>query len=225
MTLLIGSCISKILLIYAPPNINKSTWWLSNIPRMSHDIILGDFNFVENPRRDRISSLSTGVSNKVLQRFQRKMTPYLDAAISCSNAQMTFRNKARIDRIYLKNHLQATSFEIIPNVISHDHDVLVCEWKFKSQIDPPWRIEPWVFKDPVACENLEKAVNMVPIPDPSPNQFDRWETFKNNLTNATKTCQSSEKRRQRKIFLNTRNRARFQSPREANATIKRQFNT
>ena len=213
----------SIFALYAPTNLGKLEWWNPIIPALKHDIILGDFNFVENPTRDRVASTNIGISKPLLSKFQKQIQNYTDPAVELEDLSMTFKNKARIDRFYIKSNLVISDYKIFPNIFNYDHDVLFAEWDYPKPAPPAiWKLEPWVFQDLIARENLECIIANTMVPELE-DKFEAWKLFKETLIENLKICQHKEKIRQRKLFLDTSMRSKHSVPRKRKKAIQKQF--
>lgn len=70
------------LCLYAPSNSTEKTdWWEKNLRSFkNYQMILGDFNFVDIPERDRINSTNLGITNSLLNEFQNSTRHLNDCA-------------------------------------------------------------------------------------------------------------------------------------------------
>ena len=90
-------------------------------------MLLGDFNFVEVPQRDRANSESFGVTQQILTQFQKATTHLNDCAELCGEFKMTYRDLSRIDRVYIGNTFTCKRLFVLNNLLSKDHNLLFFE--------------------------------------------------------------------------------------------------
>src|SRR3990167_1949381 len=124
------SVVLNSLIIYGhADHIDSKEWW-EKLNIHQYDMVLGDFNVVLDPRRDRINYKSN-LKTKTMNFLRTKLATFEDLAVTAEDLQMTYYCKSkpcsRLDRIYLKKTQMELflGYQVIPNENFKDHQLIL----------------------------------------------------------------------------------------------------
>jgi hypothetical protein len=177
-----------------------ATWW-NNLSLPKYDIILGDFNLVLDPKRDRATNKDT-CPKPVRSFLVSALSGHTDIAIHKNCLDMTLLRGghpiSRIDRIYIKNswaHL-VHKYNIIGAVSQHDHCIIYSNIIFNRPHPQSWKFRNHIFNHQKFNQQICDTISKVKLTD--------WTNMKpkivENLTKLQKKIFQKQQKEKHKIM-------------------------
>ena len=192
--------------IYAPTTTNqlRNRWWSDNIETLEKcDIVVGDFNYVEDPLRDRCEANykrdpTDGLGIPLSKFLVGVWEKFTDAALHHNNLAWTFSDRSRLDRILFKpNVLKSSKYFLFHNHVADDHHILWCKLKpIQVHKVKTWRFKSHLIQSKEDEESLAKMIENQPMPDDG-----SWSSLKQELTKTLKTFEKSVFDQRRRYYF------------------------
>lgn len=161
------------------------------------DILLGDFNFVEDPTKDRYPHTKKKDGIKLGDIFKISTKDMIDIANDKNGFKYTFTNGrvfSRIDRIYVKKNLDISFINTLGFqeglVSSHAPVLFKTNWLHCPQ--KKWRLRTYLWCNPYMKKILNKITPKIELGDD-------WDNYERKLKNAIETKEKKMIRIEKKL--------------------------